>query len=153
MKAFVTLSLTAALSLGLCTGLSAAEKKAKPATPAPAATPDAKKPAAKSETDATKPIPMYVRIDEIDASAKTFSQKRKDGALIKHVVPATAELKNGDKALKFEDLKVGDWVGGLRTKKSPTEYEVIKVTKIGAAPAKRGKAEPKTEAKPEEKKQ
>ena len=46
---------------------------------------------------------------------------------------------NVGKPAKFEDVKVGDWVSGLRIKKSDTEYEVVKITKFG----------PKTEKKPE----
>jgi hypothetical protein len=78
-----------------------------------------------------------------DAKAKTFTMKRKDGVEVKHVVTATTEIKNGDAAAKFEDIKVGDYVNGLRLKKSETEYEVVKITKIGPPPPKKEKVEEK----------
>ena len=93
---------------------------------------------------------MYTRVDSLDAKAKTFTMKRKDGVEVKHVVAATTEIKNGDAAAKFEDIKVGDYVSGLRNKKSDTEYEVVKITKIGPATPKKEKKEAKEK---EEKKQ
>ena len=50
---------------------------------------------------------------------------------MKHVVTAKTEINNGDKSAKFKDIKVGDFVSGLRLKKSDTEYEVVKITKFG----------------------
>src|SRR4030095_14702597 len=140
MKKLIVCSLTGALSLGLSAG---AYAQAKPkATPAPAA--GTAKPAEKAEKKADRPLPMHTRVDSIDAKAKTFTQKRmRDGAEIKHVVTATTEIKNGDAAAKFEDIKVGDYVNGLRLKKSDTEYEVVKITKIGPPAPKKDKAEEK----------
>jgi len=57
---------------------------------------------------------------------------------VKNVVTATTDIKNGDAAAKFEDIKVGDYVSGSRIKKSETEYEIVKISKFG----------PKTEKKP-----
>jgi len=88
---------------------------------------------------------MRARADSIDAKAKTFTQKRRDGVEVKHIVTATTEIRNGDATGKFEDIKVGDQVNGLRLKKGETEYEVVKITKYGPpAP----KAEKKEEKKP-----
>jgi hypothetical protein len=81
-------------------------------------------------------IPMYVRVDMIDPATRTFSLKRKDGVLIKHVVPAEAEVKQGPVAAKLEDIKIGDYVSGSRRKVSETEYTVVKITKFGP-PAKK----------------
>src|SRR4030095_6193228 len=122
MKKLIFLSLTIALSLGLSAGAFA---QAKPkATPAPAAAPAAEKPAKK----ANGPVPMYTRVDSIDAKAKTFTLKRKgDGVEVKHIVTATTDIKNGDAAAKFEDIKVGDYVSGLRQRKGETEWEVLKI--------------------------
>ena len=78
-----------------------------------------------------KAIPMYVRVDAIDPAARTFSLKRKDGAVIKHVVPAEAEVKQGPAPAKLEDIKIGDYVSGSRRKISETEYTVVKITKFG----------------------
>ena len=151
MKKLLTLTLLAAFGLPL-SGFAAGKKK--DAAPAPAAAPaaDAKKPdaaPAKEEPKAAKPLPMHSRVDAIDAAGKTFTNKRKDGVEVKHVVPATAEIKNGEAAAKFEDIKVGDYVSGLRLKKSETEYEVVKITKFGAAPDKAAKGAAKAaDAKP-----
>jgi hypothetical protein len=140
MKRLIVCSLTFALSLGLSAGAFA---QAKPkATPAPAAAPAAA-PAEKAEKKANRPLPMHTRVDSLDAKAKTFTMKRKDGVEVKHVVTATTEIKNGDAAAKFEDIKVGDYVNGLRLKKSETEYEVVKITKIGPPPPKKEKVEEK----------
>jgi hypothetical protein len=152
MKKLLTHSLVAALTIGLSTVSFAAETKAKKAAaPAPADTtkkPAEKPEAASAEKKAVKPLPMNSRADSIDAAAKTFSMKRKDGVEVKHVVTDKTEIKNGDAAAKFEDIKVGDTVAGSRLKKSDTEYEVVKITKFGPTAPKKAK----TEAKPEEKK-
>jgi len=143
MKKLLGYSLTVALSLGLSAGAFAqAKPKTKPAA-APAAAEEAK-PAEKAEKNASHSLPMYARVDALDEKAKTFTTKRKrDGAEIKHVVTATTEIKNGDAAAKFEDIKIGDYVSGLRNKKSDTEYEVVKITKIGPPAPKKEKAEEK----------
>jgi hypothetical protein len=139
MKKLIVSSLTVALSLGLSAGAFA---QAKPkATPAPAA--GTTKAAEKPETKADRPMPMHTRVDSIDAKAKTFTQKRRDGVEVKHVVTATTEIKNGDAAAKFEDIKVGDYVNGLRLKKGVAEYEVVKITKIGPPAPKKEKTEEK----------
>ncbi len=154
MKKLLSILTLGAVALALPTSGIAAEKKAKPAaapaattTTAPAAAPaeGAKKPAA--EAGAPKALPMYTRVDSIDAKAKTFTNKKKDNTEVKHIVTATTTIMNGEAAAKFEDIKVGDTVSGLRMKKSPTEYEVVKITKFGIAPPKEKKAE--GDAKPE----
>jgi hypothetical protein len=139
MKNLIVCSLTIALSLGLSAGAFA---QAKPkATPAPAAAPAAEKPGKK----ANGPVPMYTRVDSIDAKAKTFTLKRKaDGVEVKHILTATTDIKNGDAAAKFEDIKVGDYVSGLRQRKGETEWEVLKITKIGP-PAPKKEKEKKAE--------
>ena len=144
------LALTTGIALALSPAAFAQAKKKEPAKPAEPAAPakaDAK-PAA--EPKAAKPIPMNSRADEIDAAGKTFTHVNKDGKKVKHVVTDTTEIKQGDAAAKFEDIKQGDTVAGLRLKKNAdgTEYEVVKITKFG--PAK--KADAPAEKKPAEKK-
>ena len=128
-KLLFTLTLVGALALG---GNSAfAQAKKKPAA-APAEAPAAKpadKSAEKPKSD--KPIPMYVHADEIDVAGKTFTSTHKDGTKSKHTVPATAEIKNGEKAATLADIKVGDYVSGLRKKTGEHDYEVVKITKFG----------------------
>jgi hypothetical protein len=150
MKVVITTLTAAVLSFGLATSAPAAEKKAKKEAAAPAA--EAKKSDAKpaSEAKAGRPLPMNARVDSIDASAKSFTMKRRDGVEVKHVVAASAEIKNNGADAKFADIKVGDYVAGLRNKKSDTEYEVVKITKFGPAAPKKAKGD--VAAKVEDKK-
>lgn len=122
----VTLGMTIALS-----GPSAFSETAKKDMTPPAA--------AKT---AEKAIPMYSRVDGIDAKAMTFTHKNKDGKEVKLVVTAKTEIKNGDKSAKFEEIKIGDFISGTRMKKMETEYEVVKITKFG--PEMKKTTEPKT---------
>ena len=149
MKKLFTLATLSAIALVLPTGFFAAPKEAAAEMKKAAAKPVA---AAADAVKAPKPLPMHSRADAIDAAAKTFTMTRKDGVAIKHVVTATTEIKNGEAAAKFEDIKVGDFVNGLRNKKSDTEYEVVKITSIKAAPAKPAADAPKKEMKKEVKK-
>jgi len=137
-----TLTLAAALAFGSQSAFAQAKKK-----PAPAPAPE---PAAKAEKPKSdKPIPMYVQADEIDASTKTIIHTNKDGKKSKNSVTATTEIKNGDKEAKFEDIKVGDMVSGLRKKTGEGTYDIVKITKFGpkaekpAGEAKKPAAEPK----------
>ena len=155
MKKFLNIITITACTFGLAAGSFAAEKKS-------ASTEGAKKAGEKSAEAAKtspekvvgegKPLPMNSRADSIDASAKTFSMKRKDGVEVKHVVTATTEIMNGTATAKFEDIKVGDYVSVLRKKVSETEYTVVKITKFGPRAAKEGAAKPAEGAKPAEKK-
>jgi hypothetical protein len=141
-KLIFTLTLACALALGGQSAFAQAKKKAaeaaaeKPKAAAEAAKPDAAK------TD--KPIPMYVRADEIDVAGKSITQVAKDGKKSKNVVTATTEIMNGDKAAKLEDIKVGDYVSGNRKKTGDGVYEIVKITKFGAKAEK-----PAGEKKPE----
>lgn len=135
MKKLFTLLTISALALGLPARGLAAKKEAKPADAAPAPA----TPAPPKTADASKPIPMYAEVGTIDVAGKSFTHKNKTGKEVKFVITDKTEIKNGEAAAKFGDIKVGDWVSGSRLKKSDTEYEVVKITKFG----------PKTEKKPE----
>ena len=138
MKKFLTLLTLAAFAALPATTFAAAKKEAAApaATPAPAtpAKPAAAKPAV------AKPMAMYTRADTIDAAAKTFTTKRKDGVEVKNVLTDKTEIKNGEAAAKLEDIKVGDYVSGSRLKKSETEYEVVKISKFGPKAEKKAAA-------------
>jgi hypothetical protein len=167
MKKLLSIVTLGALALALPTSGFAAEKKSKtpPAEPAPAPADGAKKPAETKTAPASeakapgepKAMGMYVKVDAIDAAAKTFTHKNKDGKEVKFTVTDKTEIKNGDAPAKLADIKVGDTVSGSRLKKSDTEYEVVKITKFGIAPPKEKKPEgekkPEAAKKPEEKKQ
>jgi hypothetical protein len=147
MKKLLTI-LTLAAFAAAPAAFAATKKEAAPAAtpaPKPAATPAAK-PAA-----AAKAMPMYSEVSAIDVAAKSFTHKNKDGKEVKFVLTDKTEIKNGDAAAKFEDIKVGDWVSGSRLKKSETEYEVIKVSKFGPKAEKKAEA-PAAKATPAPKK-
>jgi len=137
-KLFSIVALTA-LVLSLPTASFAAKAKATPAG-APAATPAA-------TPAAGKPIPMYSEVSTIDAAGKSWTHKNKDGKEVKFVVTEKTEIKNNGVAAKFEDIKVGDWVSGLRQKTSDVEYEVVKITKFGPKVEKNPAATPKADKK------
>ena len=159
----LTLLLAATIAFAGSSSLYAQAKK-KPDAAAPATTPakpDAKpaeKPAAKADAKpadakAGKPMPLYSVVDEIDAAGKTFTHKNDDGKAVKFIVTDKTIIKQGEADAKFEDIKVGDAVSGLRVKKNAegTEYEVVKITKFGA-PAAKGAAKDKKADAPKEKK-
>lgn len=152
-KLFSTITL-GALALALPVSGFAAEKKTK-AAPEPAAAPaeGAKKAAEVPAPGTPKALPMNTKVDSIDAAAKTFTHTNKPKGTeapktVKFVVTDKTEIKNGEAAAKFADIKVGDTVSGLRLKKSDTEYEVVKITKFGIAPPKPKKPKTEGEAKP-----
>ena len=125
MKKIFVLALGMAIALGGQSAFAQAKKQVgAPVVEAP-------KPVEVTKVKPDKPLPMHSMVDSIDATAMTFTHKNKDGKVVKHVVTAKTEIKNGEKAAKFEDIKVGDYVSGLRLKKSDTEYEVVKITKFG----------------------
>lgn len=137
MKTVLSFLLTLAF---VSSSFAQAEKEKKPMAkkpaaekPAPAAAPKTEE-AKPEETKTQKALPMNVRVDAIDVAAKTFTMTRKkDKVSVKHVVADATEIKNSGVAAKFEDIKVGDTVAGSRIKKSDTEYDVVKITKFGAA--------------------
>lgn len=96
--------------------------------------------AAKPAPSAPKTMPLFARVHEIDAAGNNFTTVKKDGTKVKFVVTASTEIKQGDQAAKFAEIKVGDEVSGLRIKRSDTEYEVVKITKFGPHQEKADKA-------------
>lgn len=147
------LTLLSIVALAATPAFAQAEKK--PAKKAAAEKPAEKAPEAKPAADEKAPraLPMNSRADEIDAKAKTFTMKRKDGVAVKHMVTEKTEIKQGEAAATFDDIKAGDMVAGSRHKKSDTEYEVVKITKFGppkkkeAAETKPGDTKPAVEKK------
>jgi len=148
-KLLFTLTLSVALALGGQSAFAQAKKK-KDATPpadAPAAAPATAPADTAAKPKSDKPIPMYSHVDEIDAAGKTFTSVHKNGTKSKHTVSATTPIMNGEKPAKFEDIKVGDYVSGLRKKTGEGVYEVVKITKFGPKAAKPADTKPTTEPK------
>ncbi len=147
MKKLLSIITITAFAAALPVASFAAEKKEKAAADTAKKPAEGAKPAAEKVTGEGKPLPMNSRADAIDTKARTFTMNRKDGVAVKHVLTDMTEIKNGEAAAKIEDIKVGDYVSGLRKKVSETEYTVVKITKFGP------KAEKKEgDAKPAEKK-
>ncbi len=122
--------LLAAVAMLACNATLLAQAKKKDSALAAA---PAESVAAATPAKPVKPLPMNSRVDEIDAAAKTFTQNTRDGRKVKHVVTEKSAINQGATPARFEDIKVGDMVSGLRLKKNTegTEYEVIKITKFG----------------------
>ena len=99
MKKLFTLATLSAIALALpISSFAAAKKEAAPAGSAPA---DAAKKAAEKPADAAKaakPIPMWSRVDTIDAAAKNFTHKNADGKVVTFAVTATTEINSGESA-------------------------------------------------------
>ena len=137
-KLLFTLTLAGALALGSTSAFAQAKKKAAAPAEAPADKPkvaDTAKPKAEGDAakpKADKPIPMYIRADEIDLAGKTITQVNKDGKKSKNSVTATTEIKNSDKEAQLGDIKVGDYVSGNRKKTGDGTYDIVKITKFGA---------------------
>lgn len=145
MKKLLSIFALTALVAGIPSASFAAKKAA------PAATPAASAPAPSATPTAAKTIPMNSTVDTIDYAGKSFTHKNKDGKEVKFVLTSTTEIKQGKADAKFEDIKVGDPVDGLRVKKSDTEYEVIKITRFGEN-AKKGNKKADAAAKAGDKK-
>jgi len=144
-KLAFALTLSIALTLGSQPAFAQAKKKTAAPAEAPAA--EAPKAAEAAKPKSNKPLPFHSVVDSIDASAKTFTHKNKDGKEVKFVVTAKTEIKNGDKDATFADIKVGDDVHGNRMKTSDTEYQVVKITKFGPV-EKKADGEKKADKKP-----
>jgi hypothetical protein len=137
--AFATLAVFSTTSLAATPTPTGKSEITKPATPAAKTA----KPAEPAATPAPKLITMWAKADVIDVKTRTFTHTNKDGTVVKFVVTDATEIKNGNAPAKFEDIKVNDMVSGLRIKKSPTEYEIVKITKFGPRDEKDAKIEPK----------
>lgn len=145
MKKLLSIVALSALVIGAPTASFAAPKQ-KPAAP-PAATPA---PAPAATPAVAKNIPMHSQVTTLDVAGKSFTHKNADGKEVKFVITDKTEIKQGKADAKFEDIKVGDWVSGLRVKKSDTEWEVVKITKFGPLEKsdKKGEAKPGDKTKP-----
>jgi hypothetical protein len=111
-----------------------AAEAAKPAAAAPATGEAKAKPA--------KAFPFESVVDEIDPLGKSFVHNNVDGKKVKFILAADAPVKKGEAEGKFEDIKVGDSVSGMRVKLNPegTEYQMTKISNYGV---KEKKEEPK----------
>ncbi len=112
----------------------AAEKKEKPAAPAAektAAAPAAA-PAEEKKEMGVKALPYQGKVASVDAAAKTFTTKNKDGKENVFSVTDKTKIEKADgSAATLADLKADDVVRGSRTKISDGKWEAVKLI-IGA---------------------
>ena len=81
-----------------------------------------------------KRIPFRGKISAVDSAAKTFTLEGKQKSRTFHVTTETRLKKDGQEA-RFDDLKVGETVGGQYCEGTGGAMEVVTVN-IGAKPKK-----------------
>jgi hypothetical protein len=159
MKKLIAIMSVTAFALTLPIGAGAAEKKDKAAAEKPAAEKPAdaaKKPAEKpadakpaEAKDPSRPLPYRGDVAAVDATAKTFTFKNKDGKERVFQVGADTKITKEDKPADFSAITVGAYATGSYKKGADGKLEVASV-KIGPKPEKKPAAE--GDAKPAEKK-
>jgi hypothetical protein len=121
-----------------------AAEKAKPTEPA--------KPADKSADEKpaeAKPIPYMAKVASVDAAAKTFTTKNKDGKENVFTVTDKTQITKGDAPATFEDIKANEIVRGTRVKTGEAKWDAVKVMigpKEASPKGKKGAAEAKPAA-------
>jgi hypothetical protein len=154
MKQYLISTVIALLASAFATPSFAVEKKKVAAEKPAAKTAEPAKAAEKKEAATSRTLPYQGEVDAVDATAKTFTLKNKDGK--EHVFAVgekTQLLKADNTAATFDDIKVGEWVRGSRVKIADGKWDAVKVTigkKEGTEKAKNGAAP--VSAKPAEKK-
>ena len=121
---------------GLPTFALAASKKPPAATPAPAGATPA------PEQKETRPFPYHGDVSTVDAAAKIFTMKSKEGNVRTFHVGETAKVTKVSKdgpAADFSIVTVGSYAAGTCTKAGDRKYEVVTLH-IGPKPAKKEKA-------------
>ncbi len=106
-----------------------------------------KKPAAADEAKKGNPkgLPFSGKINEVDKAAKTINIGKEK----KRTIGITAQTKitKDGKAATFEDVTVGETVGGFARENADGKLEAVSL-RIGAKPeAKEGEAKPKKKKK------
>ncbi len=103
--------------------------------PTGAGAPAAEKPAASMKT-----LPFQGKVGTVDAAAKTFTIKNKDGKENTYAITDKTQILHGDAtAASMSDIKADETVRGSRMKTGENQWEAMKVI-IGAKP---GSGEPK----------
>lgn len=131
----------------------AADKKEAKASDKPAAEkPEgAGAPVEKKAADATRLLPFQGKVAAVDAAAKTFTIKNKDGRENVFAISEKTKIEKADgTAGAIDDIKADEVVRGTRTKAGEGKWDAVKVM-LGAKPKKEGAA-PATEAANAEKK-
>jgi hypothetical protein len=155
MKKLITIMSVTAFALTLPIGAGAAEKKEKAAEKPAAEKPAdaAKKPADAKPAEAkdpSRPLPYRGDVAAVDASAKTFTFKNKDGTERVFHVGADTKISKDDKPADFAAITVGAYATGSYKKGADGKLEAGSV-KIGPKPEKKPAegADKPAEKKPE----
>jgi hypothetical protein len=80
-----------------------------------------------------KPKTFTLTADELIENG--FVNVGKDGARTIHKLAKDALVLQGQRRMKFSDLKPSDTVTGLRKKISETDYEIVRITRFVHKPA------------------
>lgn len=97
-------------------------------------------PAEKKEAAAKGTLPFQGKVSEVDAAAKTFKTKNKDGKENTFTITDKTQILHGDAtAATIADIKPEEMVRGSRVKTGDNQWEAVKVI-IGAKPGGEGKA-------------
>jgi hypothetical protein len=142
MKKLLSLLTLTALACAAPTLTLAAAKKTP--TPAPAAATPAPAPASTPDPKSARPFPYHGDVDTVDASAKTFTFKSKEGNVRVFHVGDTAKVTKVSKdgpAADFNIVTVGAYAAGTCTKTGDRKYEIVTLH-VGPKPAKKEKAVP-----------
>jgi hypothetical protein len=145
MKKLLSLLTLAALACSVPTLTFAAKKT----TPTPAPSTPASAPSATPEAKSAKPFPYHGDVATVDAEAKTFTFKSKEGNVRTFHVGDTAKLTKVSKdgpAGDFSMITVGAYAAGTCTKTGDRKYEIVTLH-VGPKPAPKVKA-PKTTPAP-----
>jgi hypothetical protein len=127
MKRQLISSFAAVVALSFATTGFAAEKAEKKTADKPASEKTAETKSA--TTDASKPTGYRGKIASVDASAKTFTIKYKDGKeAIVSVSDKTQITKADGSAGTMADIKADEMVHGSRTSKGENKWDAVKVT-------------------------
>ena len=111
-------TLTLIATLWLPTGILAAESPATSAEATPAA----------EKAPKVKPLPFQGKIASVDADAKTFTTKNKDGKENVFSITSSTKIEKADgSAGTIDDLKAGEPVRGLRLRSADGKWDAVKV--------------------------
>ena len=150
MKKLFSVLALAALACSAPTLALAAPKKTPTPSPTPAAATPTPVPASTPDPKSARPFPYHGDIDTVDALAKTFTFKSKEGNVRVFHVGDTAKVTKVSKdgpAADFSIVTVGGYAAGTCTKVGDRRYEIVTLH-VGPKPVKKATPAPKGPATP-----
>jgi hypothetical protein len=149
MKTKLILTLTALLAFSQAPFTQAAEK--------PKAKADEKAPAKAEAKPKEETYPLYGKVVAVTSRTLTIVRSESEEAKeTKFSIGSSTEIVNGDKPATIEDVKVGQWIGGLVRKAAGDGNDFVTKINVGVkqkkSPGKETKATPKkTDSAPKKK--